>query len=320
MNRHANTAEQIKPVVNVAVAVVLAPDGRVLLAERPRGKASAGYWEFPGGKFEGAETAEHALARELHEEVGVEVDRACPWLTYEHEYPDKRVRLHFFRVLSWHGAPLGREGQRLVWQNPAALTVGPLLPANDRVLRALSLPPVYAITDTSKFGVADFMMRLQRALERGVRLIQVRERHLTTDQVMQIARKIVLPAQRHGARVLIEGNLAVAQRVGADGVHLAPEQYMSFTAPPKVPMWAASCHNARELARAAELNADFVVLSQVLPTRSHPDVAGLGWKKFEELTRGYSRPVYALGGMKPELLDTAMQHGAHGIAMHAAAW
>ena len=320
MNRMMNTAEQIKPVVNVAVAVVQDSNGRVLLAERPQGKASAGYWEFPGGKFEGTETAEHALVRELHEEVGVELDVACPWLTYEHEYPDKRVRLHFFRVLAWHGMPRGHEGQRLSWEDPSALGVGPLLPANDWVLRALALPAVYAITDTDKFGVAGFMARLEAALERGVRLIQVRERNKTADQITQIARGIVARAHRYGARVLVANDIGVARRVGADGVHLGPEQYMRFTAPPPVPMWAASCHDAHELARAAQLGADFVVLSQVLPTKSHPGVTGLGWKKFEELTRGYPLPVYALGGMKPDLLGTAMRHGAHGIGMHAAIW
>jgi 8-oxo-dGTP diphosphatase len=308
------------PAVNVAVGVVQDRDGRVLLAERPRGKASAGYWEFPGGKLEAGESAEHALARELREEVGIEIGFACPWLTCDYEHAQQRVRRHFFRVLAWRGQPRGHEGQRLSWERPEAPRTGPLHPAYDRVLRALALPPVYAVTDTETFGVSGFMRRLHAALGRGVRLIQARERNKTADQAAQIVRRISLSARRFGARVLVADDLAVAQRAGADGVHLAPEQYMRLAAPPKVPMWAASCHNARELARAAELNADFVVLSQVLPTRRHPGVAGLGWAKFRELTRAYSLPVYALGGMKPELLPIAMRHGAHGIAMHAAAW
>lgn len=315
-----NGAEQPKPVVNVAVGVVRTRDGRVLLAERPRGRASAGCWEFPGGKFEAGESAEHALARELREEVGIEIDLACPWLTQDHEHVQARVRRHYFRVLAWRGQPRGREGQRLSWERPEALRVGPLLPASDRAMRSLALPAVYAITDTERFGVAGFMRRLRAALGRGVRLIQARERNKTAEQATQIVRQIALSARRFGARVLVANDLALAQRAGADGVHLAPEQYLRLAAPPRAPMWAASCHNARELARAAELNADFVVLSQVLPTRSHPDVAGLGWTKFREMTRGYPLPVYALGGMEPEMLQTAMRHGAHGIAMHAAAW
>lgn len=315
-----SAAVQIKPLVNVAVAVVQRSDGRVLLAERPKGKVSGGFWEFPGGKFEVAEDSRRALARELHEEVGVELDVAFPWMTYDHEYDDKVVRLHFYRVLAWHGTPHGREGQRISWEDPAALAVGPLLPANNKILRALSLPPVYAITQTSKYGVAGFMPRLHAALEAGVRLIQVRERTMTSEQLAQFTRRVVMQARRYDAKVLVNGDVAAAQRAGADGVHLNSEQLLRLSAPPAIEFWAASCHDATELAHAAELHANFVVLSQVLPTASHPGMPGIGWERFEALTRDYPLPVYALGGMKLDLLDTAMHHGAHGIALLSGVW
>lgn len=309
-----------KPLVHVAVAVVQRDDGQVLLAERPRGKVSAGYWEFPGGKFEIAETARQALKRELHEELGVELDAAFPWLTYEHAYSDKTVRLHFYRVLAWHGTPHGREGQRVSWQDPEAVTVGPLLPANDKVLKALSLPAVYALTNADKYGIAGFMPRLEAALERGVRLIQVRERRLSPEQLAQFARRVVTLAHRYGAKVLVNGDESLALKAGADGVHLQANQLMHLSRRPGPRLWAASCHDARELARAAELNADFVVLSPVLPTASHPGVAGMGWTKFADLVRDTPLPVYALGGMQPELLDTAMHHGAHGVGLLSGIW
>lgn len=315
-----NAAAQIKPLVNVAVAVVQRSDGRVLLAERPKAKVSGGFWEFPGGKFEIAEDARRALARELHEETGVDLDVAYPWMTYDHEYPDKRVRLHVFRVLTWHGTPHGREGQRVSWEDPAALTVGPLLPANGKVLRALSLPPVYAITHAGKYGVPEFMRRLTVALEAGVRLIQVRERAMTPEQLGQFARRVVVLARRYDAKVLVNGDLAAAQRAGADGVHLSASQLMRLGAPPAVEFWAASCHDEQELARAAELHANFTVLSPVLPTPTHPNEPGMGWARFEALTRDHPLPVYALGGMQLELLDTAMHHGAHGIALLSGIW
>lgn len=310
----------LKPLVKVAVAVVQRSDGRVLLAERPLGKVSGGFWEFPGGKFEVEENARTALAREVHEEIGVDLDVAYPWMTYDHDYPDKRVRLHVFRVLAWHGTPHGREGQRISWEDPAALTVGPLLPANARVLRALSLPPVYAITHAAHYGVAGFMPRLHAALDAGVRLIQVREPQLATAQLVQFARRVVVLAHRYDARVLINGDLTVAQRAGADGVHLSAAQLRGLYAPPPVEFWSASCHNAEELVRAAQLHANFAVLSQVLPTPSHPGERGIGWARFQALTRNYPLPVYALGGMKVEMLDTAMHHGAHGVALLSGIW
>ncbi len=306
--------------IDVAVAVVQRADGRVLLALRPHGKPWEGYWEFPGGKIETGEHATHALARELHEEIGIEIGRALPWLTREYAYPDRHVRLHFYRVLDWQGEPHGREGQRLSWQDPQALTLGPLLPANDKVLSALRLPPLYAISHAAKYGVAEFMQRLAGALANGVRLIQVREPDMPPDDFARFAREVVAAAHARGARVLISRDADLARRIGADGVHVSGRQLLQLQQAPDTPLWAASCHDAQELARAAELDADFVVLSQVLPSATHPGVAGMGWEKFAALVQDYPVPVYALGGMRRESLDTAMEHGAHGIGLLGGIW
>lgn len=305
--------------VDVAVAVLQRPDGRVLLAERPAGKPWAGYWEFPGGKIEAGESSLQALTRELREELGIDIDRASPWISFEYAYPERRVRLHFYRVTAWHGTPHGREAQRMSWENPQTVGVDPLLPANEAVLRALNLPSIYAITNAARLGVEPFMERLRAALDRGVRLIQVREPGLANDALQEFARRVVSAARPYGARVLVNGDADLARRAGADGVHLQAGQLLQLDAPP-AGLWAASCHNAAELARAAQLGAGFVVLSPVLPTLTHPGAAGMGWMQFAQLTRGYPLPVYALGGMRPELLDTAMQHGAHGIALLSGIW
>ena len=314
------TSTQPLPLVNVAVAVAQRSDGCVLLAECQQGKSSGGFWEFPGGKFEIAENAQQALAREVREEIGIDIDRAYPWMTYEHSYPDKRVRLHFYRILAWHGTPHGREGQRIAWENPQSLTVGPLLPANEKILRALSLPPLYAITHARKYGIAVFMDKLHAALQRGVQLIQVREPDMTPEQLTQFVRRVVVAAHAYGARVLVNADAVVAQRAGADGVHFQARQLLRLTAPPPFEFWAASCHDSTELARAADLHASFTVLSPVLPTASHPGEPGIGWGKFAELVQQYPLPVYALGGMQPELLETAMDHGAHGVALLSRVW
>jgi 8-oxo-dGTP diphosphatase len=306
--------------IDVAAGILLRPDGRVLLAERPAGKPWAGYWEFPGGKIELGEQPIAALARELHEELGIEVDVATPWITFVYDYPEKSVRLHFFRVSRWHGDPHGRETQRLSWEDPQAITVQPLLPANDGVLWALNLPPVYAITQAGKYGIPEFLSRLDTQLERGLRLIQVREPGMDAEALKRLAGEIVQRAHRHGARVLINGDAALARAVGADGLHLPARQFLALHQPPDEALWAASCHDATELARAVALGARFAVLSPVLPTASHPGAPVLGWEKFETLVRDRPIPVYALGGMSPALLDTAMQHGAHGVAVLSGIW
>jgi 8-oxo-dGTP diphosphatase len=308
------------PIVDVAVGIVTRGDGLVLLAERPAGKPAAGYWEFPGGKFEPGESPVEALARELHEELGVELDAACPWITREYVYPHMHVRLHLYRVLHWHGEPHGHEGQQLSWQDPGEVAVSPLLPANHDILAALNLPQVYAITHASRYGEDAFMERLRTALDRGVRLLQVRERDMPVAEMTRFTGRVVALAREYGAQVLINGDVDIAQTTGADGVHLQAGQLMQHQTPPATRLWAASCHNREELLHAARLGADLVVLSPVLPTPSHPGAPTLGWDTFAELCLDLPMPVFALGGMQLDMLETAMTHSAHGVALLSGIW
>jgi 8-oxo-dGTP diphosphatase len=310
----------LDPIVEVAVGIIQRADGCVLLAERPPGKPWAGYWEFPGGKIEAGEDVRMALTRELHEELGIELELGYPWISVDYAYPEKRVRLNFYRVLGWHGTPHGREGQRLSWEDPQWVGVQPLLPANEKILHALRLPAIYGITHAAHGGAAAFLARLDAALEHGLRLIQVREPEMDTETRQSFAREVVARAHRYGARVLVNGDAALARAVGADGVHVPAWQLLQLTAPPAAEFWAASCHDGVELARAAELHAHFVVLSPVLPTASHPQAPGLGWERFAQLVRHYPLPVYALGGMRLDLLETAMSHGAHGVSLLRGVW
>ena len=135
-----------RKVTEVAVGVLVRADGAVLLADRPAGKPYPGYWEFPGGKIEPGESVAQALARELHEELGISVASSTPWVTFEFDYPHAYVRLHFERVYAWDGAAHAREGQRLAFCLPGATLPAPLLPAALPALRWLLLPDVLRLT------------------------------------------------------------------------------------------------------------------------------------------------------------------------------
>lgn len=306
--------------VDAAVAVLIKPDGQVLLGQRPQGKPWAGWWEFPGGKIEEGESALHALQRELDEELGTQATEVYPWLMRSFDYPEKTVRLHFFMVRGWTEEPHGREGQQLSWQNPAALTVGPMLPANEPILAALMLPPVYAITNLAESGEEQFLSQLEGALKRGLRLIQIREKQLARDALYRFAEKVIKLAQPYQARVLLNGNVGLARELGADGVHLTSTQLMALHAKPEELLCAASCHNEAELMQAQKRNLDFVVLGPVLPTQSHPGMETMGWERFAQLALNLPLPVYALGGLQPQDLNRAWQAGAHGIAMQRGVW
>ncbi|MDP1633121.1 MAG: Nudix family hydrolase [Gallionellaceae bacterium] len=307
-------------IVEAAAAVILRPDGSFLLGQRPEGKPYAGYWEFPGGKIEPGETAAQALVRELHEELGIEADRYTPWITREFVYPHAHVRLHFFRVAGWHGEIRDIHHSALAWQRADKVGVAPLLPANLAVLRALSLADFYAITHAGEIGIEAQLNALGCALADGLRLLQIREPLLPVERREAFAREATRMAHAHGARVLVNGDIALARHVGADGVHLPSARLMQLEARPDLPLVAASCHNAPELARAAALELDFAVLGPLRETLSHPGGKGLGWECFAQLLENCPVPVFALGGMRREDMEAAQQTGAQGIAAIRAAW
>jgi 8-oxo-dGTP diphosphatase len=112
----------------------------------------------------------------------------------------------------------------------------------------------------------------------------------------------------------------LAQELGADGVHLSSAQLVKLPQRPTVDWCSASCHSAEELLLAENLGCDFALLSPVLPTRSHPGALHLGWDRFSAMAKGSTIPVYALGGMSHEHMQTAWKHGAHGIALLRQAW
>lgn len=307
-------------IVEVAAAVMLRADGReFLLAQRPEGKVYAGYWEFPGGKVEPGENVRDALIRELHEELGITVTACSPWLTRQFTYPHATVRLNFWRVTAWDGeigitAPL--EHSAVDWMAcGAAARVSPILPANDPILKALSLPTQMAITMGEIDGVERQLERLEAALDNGLGLIQVRDKSWPDAQRLWFAETVTRLAHARGALVVINDSPEIARRVGADGIHLSADSLARCTVRPEFTWVGASCHSAAEIQQAGALNLDYALLGPVLPTPTHPEAHGLGWTAFAQCMQGNTLPVFALGGMQPTHLASAQAHGAHGIAL-----
>jgi len=307
-------------IVRVAAAVLLRADGAVLLAQRPPGKAYAGYWEFPGGKLEPGESPRDALDRELREELGIAVRRASRWFIQQFVYPHAHVELHFFRVFEWDGELIGHDGQALAWQAAGHYTAAPLLPANTRILAALALPPVYGITCAGDVGEEVFLARAELALARGLKLIQLREKDWPIPRRDGLAHRLVPLAHRFGAKVLLNGSADDARRLGCDGVHWTSAALAQASQRPTGMLVAASCHTRDDLARAGSLDLDFAVLGPVAATPTHPQAVLLGWDGFAAVVEGASLPVYALGGLRCEDLDCAVDRGAQGVALRRAAW
>ncbi len=299
--------------VEVAAAVIERADGAFLLARRPQGKVYAGWWEFPGGKVHAGEEPQGGLARELHEELGIDVRRVYPWITRVHAYAHATVRLNFFRVVEWTGEPHPREEQAVRWQRLGEPMAEPMLPANAPVLASLALPLEYAVTDAASYGVEPMLERIETRLKQGLRLIQMRDKELAGRE--RFLRSVCALASAHGARVLVNGGPDVA-----DGLHFTAAQLVTLAVRPTRGLAAASCHTREELERAIRLGFDFAVLGPVKATASHAGMPLLGWDGFARLARGAPIPVYAIGGLKATDLDEARRHGAHGLAMIRGAW
>ncbi|KAF0164299.1 MAG: hypothetical protein FD157_2253 [Rhodocyclaceae bacterium] len=308
----------------VAAAVIerRAADGAMefLLGQRAPGTFYPGFWEFPGGKVEPGETPHDALVRELHEELGIGVSRADPWLRREHVYEHAHVRLNFFRVREWHGELHDHVHSALAWQRADGLTVSPMLPANAPVLAALALPEFYAITHAGEIGIDAQLLALAHALEGGLKLVQLREPKLDAARRAAFVHAAVDLCHQYGARALVNGDAALATAAGADGLHLPAVQLAAQTVRPDFPLVAASCHSAAELELAGSLGCDFAVFGPVRATATHPDVAGIGWENFAAALGVPPLPTFALGGLSRGDLDRAQRAGAHGIAAIRAAW
>lgn len=307
-------------VTEVAAAVIFRDDGQYLLGQRGLGTFYPGYWEFPGGKVEPGETPRDALVRELHEELGIDVLEATPWIVREHVYEHAHVRLHFFRVTQWRGELRDHVHTALVWQDPQAPTATPMLPANGPLFAALKLPNLYGITHASQIGTAAQLAALDAALAHGLKLVQLRENTLPEMQRESFVSAAVARCQQYGAQVLVNGDAQLARAIGADGLHLPARQLMRLSQRPPFPLVAASCHERRELEQAARLGLDFAVLGPLKPTATHPGDAGIGWESFAQLVSGLPLPVYAIGGLSAADLPDALAAGAQGIAAIRATW
>lgn len=309
-------------VIHVAVGVIL-DQQRVLLSRRQQGVHLEGYWEFPGGKLDTGETPEKALGRELHEELGIFVQQYHPLITIPFDYETHEVQLHVFEIREFSGLPQGREGQHIEWVQISELRVQDLPPANRGIVSALHLPDRYLITPEPAHDNVAFLAHLRQCMLQGLNLIQLRAKSLSIDEYKRLALSVLdLVREFPRARILLNAHAELVQELGAHGVHLTAQQIREFDSRPLPEglLVAASCHDEKEVKQACGSGADFVVLSPLRETPSHPGASVLGWSSFESLAAVASVPVYALGGMLESDIDRVRRCGGQGIAAISGLW
>ncbi|MBD9482371.1 Nudix family hydrolase [Pseudomonas sp. PDM14] len=308
--------------VHVAAAVIRGADDQVLIAKRADDQHQGGLWEFPGGKVEEGEAVQAALARELEEELGIRVSAARPLIQVQHDYPDKQVLLDVWEVSAFSGEPHGAEGQPLAWVAPRELDNYAFPAANQPIVAAARLPDRYLITP-EELEPGELLAGVRAAIASGIRLIQLRAPNMFDAQYRDLAVDIQgLCAGK--AQLMLKGPLEWLGDFPAAGWHLTGEQLRKYAAkgrPFPAERWlAASCHSAEELQLATQIGVDFITLSPVQATQTHPDAAPLGWDVASELLRGFNKPAYLLGGLGADDLSRAWQSRAQGVAAIRAFW
>jgi len=307
--------------IHVMAGAILDDQGRVLVTRRPDHVHQGGRWEFPGGKLEPGETPEQGLARELAEELGISIGASRPLIRVHHDYGDRHILLDVHRVETYSGLPVGMEGQPLAWLAPEAMDPA-RFPAADRpIISALRLPPLLLITADPQDPLT-FLTRLRRAIQDGIRLIQLRAHALDDRAYRELATQAYPLCAAAGARLILNRDPAAVASCPRHGLHLRAQTLAALEQRPGVSgdCVSASCHTAAELTRAAALGLDYALLSPVKPTTTHPDARPLGWARFQELIDPVPLPVYALGGLGRADLTTAIHHGAQGIAAISGLW
>ena len=332
-------------IVHVAVAVIVNASNEVCISLRHKKTHQGGLWEFPGGKVEHGESIKQALVREIREELNLEIKQSRPLITINHNYHDKAVCLHVCKVILYQGEATGLEGQQVKWLPVSQLSADDFPAANLAVIKALQLPDKYLIT--GKFTDSDdFFYKLKNALNGGIKLVQLRlkDNVIKEKGMKENGRQGISQLQfllEQSAELCKQAEVNLMLNLSADDLHsldlskiefagfhadsktlntLSQQPLEVFKARPRGGLFSASCHNMEELILAIKLNADFVVLSPVQKTASHPDMPAMGWRQFSNLIENISVPVYALGGVSENDLEAAWQHGAQGIAAISALW
>lgn len=308
--------------LHVVAAVIRNAEQEILLALRPTDKHQGGLWEFPGGKCEPDESPQQALARELHEELGIVIAEPQPLIQVRHDYPDLQVLLDVYEVHNFTGQACGAEGQEVRWVASSALADYQFPAANRSIITAAQLPHRYLITP-EKLSPEQLYAGVEQALNAGYKLLQLRAPHLTVTEYKALAGRLqALCAGR--AQLILKGDLTWQTEFPEVGWHLTARQLHEL-AGQKRPLaehrlLAASCHNLAELQLANALQLDFVTLSPILPTHSHPGAATLGWERAEQLLRHFNAPAFLLGGLTEQDSGQARTVGGQGVAAIRGFW
>ncbi len=305
-----------KKLIHVAAAVIEDGLGNILLAKRPDDKHQGGLWEFPGGKVEEGESPQSALFRELDEEVDIKVVTSEPLIQIPYHYPDKSVFLDVFRITNFSGKAWGKEGQETRWVPIEQLDTYSFPAANQPILNAALLSKKIFVTPAYN-SLSECLQSLNNTvIKHSIDWILFRQKQLSEEDFCKWVTRLQNDSTLHSKRLTLNCSVGLANNLGANSVHLTSDRLMALSCREefKGRFLGASCHTQEELNKAVSLKCDYVTLSPIKPTHSHPGAPALGWDVAASMISQAALPVYLLGGMNSNDLSQAQNIGAQGIA------
>ncbi len=300
--------------MRVVVAVIEDSNQCVLVSRRASHQHQGGLWEFPGGKIERDESRIAALQREIEEELGLRISKARPLIRVQHDYSDVKVELDVWKVETYRGSAQGREGQAIRWCEPSDLITLKMPAADIPIVNAVNLPDCYAIIGSQCTNFEDVWAQCQLSISKQVGMLMLRLRpNLAVD--LEQLELLYNYCSTHRVK-LIQHQSSKLDGFICDGYHLSSSELMRINDRKQYGTGyvGASCHDADQLSKAESLQLDYVSLSPVNQTDSHPGKQTLGIHGFKSLCAQINIPVYALGGMSMDDRRAVFAAGGQGVA------
>lgn len=309
--------------IHVVIGIIKNTKNEVLVARRKDDVHLGGLLEFPGGKVEVNEESILALSRELQEELDINLIACSKLIQFPYHYPDRIVFLEVYMIDKYSGKATANESQDLAWQSISSLNINDFPNANHGIVRALQLPKIIAITPEYSQSPDKFLSSFEKTLQDSdVSFIHLRSHELSDEKYLELAKECLSLCDNNDAKLILNRDQKSLETIGAAGHHLtsksllkAKKRTLSLEY-----LLSASCHTSEEIIQANNIGADYIFLGPVIEKHSGKNSNPLGWNKFSSFARESKIPIYAIGGLTKNDIETSIESGGQGIAAIRSLW